>query len=182
MKAYSESFKRKMVQRLEAPGAGSLPRIAKETGVHQTTLSRWVREARSVGTVSTLPPPVSLPPPASGPSRTPRRPEDWTADEKLTAVQEVSGLSGPQLGEFLRREGVHEAHLVEWRKAALEGLRGPAKAGRAPGESKRIRELERQLLRKDKALAEAAALLILQKKVHAIWGDGDDDTELETDK
>ncbi len=45
-----------------------------------------------------------------------------------------------------------------------------------------MRELERQLRRKDKALAEAAALLVLQKKAQALWGDADDDTDPETDR
>lgn len=49
-------------------------------------------------------------------------------------------------------------------------------------ESRRVRELERELRRKDKALAEAAALLVLQKKVQALWGDGDDDTKKESDE
>ncbi len=177
MKAYSESFKRKMVQRLLAPGAASAAAIATETGVHQTTLSRWVIEARTLASVTDTSRPLPAP---SAPA--PRRPDDWTAEQKLVAVQQSAGLSGAQLGEFLRREGLHEAQLVEWRKAALEGLRGPAKPGRVAGDGKRVRELERELLRKDKALAEAAALLILKKKAQAIWGDEDDDTELETDK
>jgi transposase-like protein len=89
-------------------------------------------------------------------------------------VLEASRLSDEQLGAFLRREGLHEATLREWRAAALEAL-GTAKGSTT--EARRVRELERQLLRKDKALAEAAALLVLQKKVRAIWGDEDDDTE-----
>jgi transposase len=177
VKAYSESFKRKMVQRLLAPGAASALAVASETGVHQSTLSRWVVEARTLAGVTDTSRPL---PPPSAPA--PRRPDDWTAEQKLVAVQQSAGLEGDQLGEFLRGEGLHEAQLVAWSKAALEGLRGPAMASRAPGEAKRVRELERQLLRKDKALAEVAALLILQKKAQAIWGDADDDTGPETDK
>ncbi|WP_437851709.1 transposase [Sorangium sp. So ce363] len=112
------------------------------------------------------------PPPAVA-----RRPEDWTPEQKLRAMTEAAALSERELGEYLRREGLHEAQLAEWRKAALEALGGPAKAGHGPAPSRRVRELERQLRRKDKALAEAAALLVLQKKVQAIWGDGDDDTD-----
>jgi transposase-like protein len=84
---------------------------------------------------------------------------------------------------LLRREGLHEAQLAEWRAAALEALAPTLKrAPKSGADAKRIRELERQLLRKDKALAEAAALLILQKKVQALWGDADADTESESDK
>lgn len=79
----------------------------------------------------------------------------------------------------MRREGLHEATLRQWRTSALEGL-GPQRSTRP--EHKRLQELEKELRRKDKALAEAAALLVLQKKVRAIWGDGDDDTEAKNEK
>ncbi|XXT93713.1 transposase [Sorangium sp. So ce834] len=111
-----------------------------------------------------------------------RRPEDWTPEQKLRAVTEAAALSERELGEFLRREGLHEAQIAEWRKAALEALGGPAKPGHGSAPSRRVRELERQLRRKDKALAEAAAILVLQEKAQAIWGDRDDDTDPETDR
>ena len=86
---------------------------------------------------------------------------------------EADALGDEELGAFLRRHGLHEAELEEWRAAALAGL---GDGGGPRNEGKRVRELEREVRRKDKALAEAAALLVLQKKVQAIWGDGDDDT------
>ena len=92
---------------------------------------------------------------------------------------ESSRLTEAELGAFLRREGLHEATLRQWRASALEGL-GPQRATRS--EQKRLQELEKELRRKDKALAEAAALLVLQKKVRALWGDGDDDTEPKNEK
>ena len=64
--------------------------------------------------------------------------------------------------------------MQQWRKEMLNGLEtaSPAKKnkGKSP-EAKRIRELERELYRKEKALAETAALLVLKKKAQAIWGD-----------
>ncbi len=97
-------------------------------------------------------------------------------------VAQAEGLSGDALGEFLRREGVHEADLAEWRSAALVALGTRAKTPATSGDSRRVRELERELLRKDKALAETAALLVLKKKVQDYWGDEDDSTKKETDK
>lgn len=91
----------------------------------------------------------------------------------------ASGLGETALGELLRKEGLHEATLVEWRAAALEGI-APRRVNRA--DLKRIAKLEKELARKDKALAEAAALLILQKKVRELWGDGDDDTGPRSDE
>jgi len=109
---------------------------------------------------------------------TPKRPQDWTAEEKLSAVIEAAALSDEELGAFLRRKGIHGAQLKEWRQIVLSGLekRPPRLSKKSTAEARRIRELERELARKEKALAEAAALLVLKKKAQAIWGDGDDDT------
>jgi transposase-like protein len=78
---------------------------------------------------------------------------------------------------LLRREGVHEAQLDQWRQAADEATLS-ALGGRKQrsAEQKKVRQLERELKRKDKALAEAAALLVLQKKVRALWADEDEST------
>ena len=105
-----------------------------------------------------------------------KRPDDRPAEEKLRIVLAAQGLSDEELGVFLREEGIHEAQLEQWREQALGGLRGtPQKSSSRP--SRRIRQLERELARKEKALAEAAALYVLQEKAQAIWGDEDDDTE-----
>jgi transposase-like protein len=107
-----------------------------------------------------------------------KRPQDWSAQEKLAAVMEAASLSDEELGAFLRSRGLHEAQLQQWRDLMLAGLEPKAVQGakKAP-EVKRVRELEKELRRKDKALAETAALLVLKKKAQAIWGDEDDDTD-----
>lgn len=109
-----------------------------------------------------------------------RRPQDWTAEEKLEAVLKAQGLTETELGAFLRGHGLHKADLDEWRESVLRGARAElagATNSSKSREHKRIRELERELHRKDKALAEASALLVLKKKAQAIWGAEDDDTE-----
>ena len=172
VRQYSESFKSKMVQRLAGPDAVSAQRLSKEVGVSQATLSQWLRKSEGrIGSVKL----GSFPPDALSP----RRPEDWSAEERLRVVMEATRLRDEELGAFLRREGIHEATLAEWKAAVLEAL-GPLK--KASSDSRRVRELEKQLRRKDKALAETAALLVLQKKVQAIWGDEDDDTGKKSDE
>jgi transposase len=172
VREYSEAFKQKLVQRMLLPDAVSASALSKEVGINQPTLSRWLREATTLGAVT-----KRRKRPAS-PIRTsdPKRPEDRTADEKLRLVQQASALSDADLGEFLRRHGIHEADLKAWREAMLAAL-GVGAAPSRSGDARRVRELEKELRRKDKALAETAALLVLQKKVRAIWGDGDDDTK-----
>jgi transposase len=167
---YSTEFKRAMVKKLAAPGGRSATALAKETGVSQVTLSRWLREAGKL---------VGMDEDKSKDAREPvrqRRPEDWSAEEKLRAVIDAASLSDAELGGFLRRKGLHEAQLTQWREAAVAALGSPTVKG-TKAETKRIRELERELLRKDKALAETAALLVLKKKVQALWGEEDDNTD-----
>ncbi len=171
---YSDQFKATMVRKLADPNGPSTTGLAAQIGVHQTTLSRWLREAGRVNGSRA----AAFTPPARSPMST-KRPQDWTAEKKLAAVIDAVGLSDEELGAFLRRKGLHEAHLDGWRQQVLEGLgRRPARPCKKPtaGEARRIKALEKELRRKDKALAEAAALLVLQKKVRAIWGDEDDDT------
>jgi transposase-like protein len=95
-------------------------------------------------------------------------------------VREAAALSDDELGEFLRREGLHEEQLEQWREMLIQAapeVFGKRRRKKTSPETKRIRELEKELPRKDKALAEAAALIVLKKKAQAIWGDEDDDTD-----
>ena len=78
------------------------------------------------------------------------------------------------MGGFLRRRGLHQVQLERWRGEVLKTLQGEPRRSPKSSHKRRIRELERELRRKDKALAETAALLVLKKKAQAIWGDEDD--------
>ncbi len=158
---YSAAFKSKMVRRMSGPRAQSANALSEDIGVSQPTLSRWLREA-SEGMVS----PMS--------KHEAKRPQDWTPEQKLAVITEAASLS--DLGAFLRRKGLHQAHLDQWRETAISALAGKANGCRKPAKSRRERQLEKELRRKEKALAEAAALLVLKKKAQAIWGDGDENT------
>jgi transposase len=168
---YSAAFKTKMVQKML--GGRSANSLSQETGVNQSTLSKWLRDAGSLQAVTRRR--------QNDEAKTEgRRPEDWSAEEKLGAVLEARSLSGSELGEFLRRRGLHEEQLRQWEAAAVDSLRSRKAPGKST-ESKRVRELERELRRKEKALAEAAALLVLRKKAEALWGDEDASMESKTD-
>lgn len=180
MAQYSESFKNRMVGKLVGRHAKTATALAGEVGVSQPTLSRWKREAGTVGRAMAEDDdrkPVA-------PSAPAKRPQDWTGEEKWALVVEAASVPESELGALLRRKGVHEAQLVEWRTAAIAGLQGPSRRERkaANVERLKVRALERELKRKDKALAEAAALLVLKKKAQAIWGDEDDDTTPASDE
>ncbi len=162
---YSEAFKAKVVRKMIGPPPQSANSLAQDMGVCQTTLSRWLREAGRVEDMTKS-------------NKKPKRPLDWSPEEKFEVVMEAAALPDEQLGGFLRRQGLHQTQLAEWRRLAIAGMKQQRRdrtRGKSP-EARRIRELERELRRKEAALAETAALLVLKKKARAIWGDEDDDT------
>ena len=172
---YPETFKEKMVLRMSGPSAVSANALSEEVGVSQTSHSKWLREAAGIEPVAKSVKGQSIK------AKVGKRPQDWTAEAKLEAVVESASLSEQELGEYLRRKGLHEAQLEQWRRrvtdAAMEALSSKSSRKKASVEAKRVRRLERELRRKEKALAETAALLVLKKKAAAIWGDEDDSTE-----
>ena len=162
---YTESFRAKMVQRMLGPNAKSANALAADVGIHQSTLSRWLLDARILGGTMT--------------QRKKKTTQRWPSSEKLRIVLAASQLEDDELGAFLRREGVHETRLEQWRNTILAALDGEgAKKRRGPSpEAKELAAVQRDLRRKDKALAEVSALLVLKKKADAIWGVVDDDTD-----
>lgn len=171
---YTATFRNRMVAKLVGPHAVSARALGAETGLAQATLSRWLKEASKVRPST----------PGRHDEVVKKQPQEWTPEEKLQIVLEAATLSEGELGVFLRDKGIHEALLDEWRDQALAGLRGTEAASKlqTTRESREMRELRRELKRKDKALAETAALIVLKKKAQAIWGDEDDDTEPKTDE
>ena len=152
-KPFSVAFKQKMVQRLTGRNAVSALQLSRETGVTQQSLSRWLQEARSLPIMADQPKTL----------------RNWSVEQKVRVLADACQLEGEELTAFLEREGVNRAEYEQWRLALDEG--GAA----STSTSKRIRQLERELARKEKALAEAAALLILKKKVDTLFGEDEDD-------
>lgn len=102
----------------------------------------------------------------------------YSAEQKLKILIETGSLSEAELGAYLRTTGLYSAQLIEWKKEFLFSMSAPKKINaRKDDRDKKIKSLEKNILRKDKALAEASALLILQKKVNLIWGESDEDDE-----
>ena len=152
---YSVAFKQKMVERLTGKDAVSALQLSRETGVRQQNLSRWLHEARSLPIVA---------------SDKPIK-HEFTVEQKARLVANASDLSGLELTTYLEKAGVKFAEFEQWRLALQEG----GQASNAT--TKRIRKLERELARKEKALAEAAALLVLKKTIDSAFRDEDDDID-----
>jgi transposase-like protein len=138
----------------------SYRRLAAEIGTSERSLRDWVKRHQA----------GQMKPPDEDLSRST---DERAPEEKLRLLLKARALADEQLGEFLRREGIREGDLERWEQEALGGLqRGPSDAGK----SRQIRELERRVHKSEKRLKEANALLELQKKVQALWGDEDDNT------
>jgi transposase len=161
---YSESFKAGIVERLLMPNAPRYQDVSDETGVPTSSLSRWVTRAVSLGAMAKKKEPKAPPPEAE-----PRSTRAWSPAEKLRVVGAAAQLTDDELGAFLRREGLHAAQLEEWRNELLIALGSPPPRP-TKQDAQRIRELERDLARKDRALAEVTALLVLRKKLEALFG------------
>lgn len=166
MPSYTDGFKERMIQRMAGPEGISAYALAREVGASQNSLSRWLRQAPTLTSMS---------------KKKTKQARRWTAEEKFQVVLKAAALSEEDLGAFLRSEGLHEATLQEWRAKVAEGATGALKAPHGKRsdnspEAHRIRQLEKDLQRKDKALAEVSALLILKKKYEAFLEEGDGDT------
>ena len=175
---YSVKFREKMIGKLTGPGARSATSLSKEVGVAQATLSKWLRQAK-VATMSDDERDRSRRRRSGSAGR-----KRWTPAEKIRVVMAAAATGEAELGALLRREGLHEADLERFREevlaAAAKGFEaGRTRRGLSP-EQKRMRKLEKELARKEKALAEAAALLVLRKKAEAFFlseEEGDDTDE-----
>lgn len=141
--------------RLLPPESAAVEVVAREVGVGVATLERWREDAQS----------------------RPARGRAWTAAARLEAVIVVAALDEAGKAAWCREHGVFPADLEAWRASATTALAEPEELRASPQatrqDRKRIKELERELLRKDRALAETAALLVLSKKVAAIFDKGE---------
>lgn len=157
MARYGQAFKDRAVARLLPPESAALDLVALEVGIGAGTLERWREDAQS----------------------RPARGRAWTAGARLEAVVTTAALSEAANSAWCREHGVYPSELDKWRASCTAALASPEEARASPqatrASAKRIKELERDLLRKDRALAETAALLVLSKKVAVIFNKGEDE-------
>lgn len=165
---FSESFKQQAVEKALRRNPGvTLDTLAEEWGVSRSTVQRWIRESRTqVQAIN-----------SSNEMTKEKRPQDWTMEEKLEMVITCSNLNEENISKRCREKGVYPHHVEQWKIDFIEGAEAQnSTADRA--ETKKLshenKELKKALRRKEKALAETAALLVLQKKVNAIWGNDED--------
>ncbi|BCG62663.1 MAG: transposase, IS3 family [Methyloprofundus sp.] len=159
---YSKQFKEAIIKKLNQSEL-SLRQFAKQESMNPSTLYKWKEEFK----ISGLSVSKEIPP------------EQWSAEEKFAVVLEIATLSEIEVSEYCRSKGLYPEQINTWKQACIAGnvrQAGNKKALQAATKSdkKRIKELEKELNRKEKALAETAALLVLRKKFNAYWGEDED--------
>jgi transposase-like protein len=162
---YSEERIQAVLAKLCAPHNRAVREVAAEEGISEATVYNWRKQARARG---------ELYPDAGSDA------QGWSARDKFAAVVETASMNETERSEYCRKRGLYPEQLAAWRRAcerandwAEERSAGQVKIDRE--QRRKMRELERELARKDKALAETAALLTLSKKARAIWGEGEDE-------
>lgn len=165
MKQYPEERKQAVLRRMMPPENTPVQVLAQETGISDVTLYHWRKQARSGGLVV----------PGDG-----KNPEAWSPQDKFSVVLEAATLNEMELAEYCRKKGLYAEQIATWKQGCIDGNLTAVEQARVAKEQarsarKEIKELKRDLRRKEKALAETAALLVLRKKMHAIWGEGEDE-------
>lgn len=163
MPHYPPERKQSVLAKMGHPNPVPISQLAQLEGISLPTLYNWRKEARAAGHL--------LPDADAGP-------QDWSAQDRFNAVLQTASMPEADLAEYCRTKGLYPQQIQRWKEACLSGCdfnAAPAVPRQAVdrerrGDKKRIALLERDLNKKDKALAEAAAIIILQKKLAPLLG------------
>jgi transposase-like protein len=158
---YTEEFIEQALIKVYSRGDRTVKSVAAELNVNYQTVKNWMKRKQVKSKVV-----------GSDALRLPeKRPQDWTAEQQLLALHETHGLSGEPLQAWCREHGLFAHHLSSWKAAFCADNKVAPAQREIRGLKDENEQLKRELLRKEKALSEAAALLILQKKFRALWED-----------
>jgi len=162
---YSQAFKKQAVEKvlLRAPNV-TIQAIASELGVSCSTLYDWISKMGRNGEGKLM--------------TKEKKPADWSLEERLDMIISCAALKGEDLSSICRQKGIYPHHVEQWKQDFLADKK-PVSLSK--DQTKKLtsenKALKKELRRKDKALAETAALLVLQKKVHEIWGTDEDSSQ-----
>ena len=166
MARYSNERKEAILKKLLPPQNLTVAEVARQENISVQTLYTWRDKAKSLG----------IPVPGKTSST-----EHWSAETKLAIIIESATMSESELSHYCREKGLYVEQLKRWKDECLTGFQSTKeqeKAARKETKSDKaeIKKLKRDLRYKDKALAETAALLVLRKKLDALWGENDEES------
>ena len=156
---YSKQSKKIALQKYLSRGNRSVTAIAQEMDSTSFSIYQWTKSYKKGLTVV---------------NNTPRSPEDFSPNEKLESRMTFTSIPQIDQGEWLRKNGLTSEKIDLWKDICKKSLGQKIDNRESAGDKKEIKRLEKELLRKDKALAETATLLVLQKKIAEIYGSEDE--------
>ena len=157
MTRYSLERKVAVLDKLLPPHNLSVPEVADQEGISQGCLYNWLKQARLEG----------RPVPGSRKSTS----DEWPAQEKLAVLLEAASLNAQELSEYCRAKGLYPEQIERWKQTFIQAVDQVKPETETKASRKKIQQLEKEIRRKDKALAETAALLVLSKKLQALWAE-----------
>ena len=162
MKHYSPERKAAILIKLLPPHNLSIERVAQQEGVSPATLYSWRNQVKLEGK------------PVPGAHK---NPDQWSAEGRFAALVETATLSETEISAYCREKGLYPAQLAQWKAAFLghSPVMSPTEKAELKSTRIEIKKLQRELNRKEKALAEAAALLVLRKKLDTFYGVSDEE-------
>ncbi len=171
---FTEGFKIQAVEKaLNRSPEITLVEMAETLGVSRSALQRWITQSKNQELETPLTPMPTM-------TNKEKRPQDWSTEERLKLIIESDGLSEEATSELCRTSGIFPHHIKEWKQQIMTGnvlTNETKKQVSIKALRNEIKMLTKDLNRKNKALAETAALLVLQKKVNAIWGNCEDNLQ-----
>jgi len=173
---YTKSFKIQAIEKaLNRSEVTSVSEVARSLEIVPSTLHTWITQSKaqefeSVNNDETF---------GLNKMTKEKRPQDWSLEERLKIIISCGSLSEKAVSELCREQGLYPHHLKQWEMDFASGAQPKGQVKNNP-DMKNLKqenkELKRELNRKNMALAETAALLVLQKKVNAIWGNDVDNS------
>lgn len=165
MAKYPEERKQAVLSKLLPPNNQSVQEVAVQEGICDKTLYNWLNQLREEG----------LPVPGNE-----KNAQKWSAEVKFAVVVETASLSESELGQYCREKGLYPEQVKSWKEACIAGnlniaAQKKVEQLKSKDDKKLIKQLEKELRRKDKALAEAATLLVLSKKLDTLYGVSQDE-------
>ena len=161
-KRFSKEFKEAIVKKLISRGNKTMEQFCNENNVALSSVSRWQSECANVLEMKHK-----------------KDKSKYSAEKILKIISETYSLNEEDLGMYLRKNGLHTNQLTEWRSGILSSMSQPkVNLNKKDDRDIEIKDLKKNLRKKDAALAEVSALLILQKKANLLWPSPNEDEDL----
>lgn len=165
MQSYSTERKEAILKRLSAPFNESIATLSKNEGIPVATLYTWQKLEKGSGKMG---------------SKKESNVNALSAESQFTIIVETALMNEEECSQYCREKGLYPEQIKQWKQDFISGMKGKVVANsqekvQTQKDKKKIKQLEKELHRKEKALAEAAALLILRKKLNAFYGEGSED-------